>query len=227
MPLNSSAALEAIRVQTSEGPRARQMLVTLMADYWLAEGALAPSGVLVELLEDFGVSEPGTRTLLSRLSKAGRLDAVREGRRTFYRLSDEARARLAGGLRQIAEFDQIASRGPDQWTCVAFSLPEERRGDRQKLRQGLSWMGFAPLFDGVWVSPRAAAAQASALVESLGVEAAAVFEGDIRGIGSVRGNPADAWDIPRLQSLYEQFIGAAEPGLERLEAGEFDGPSAL
>lgn len=37
--------LEHMRVRTAEGTRARQMLITLMADYWLTEGALAPSGV--------------------------------------------------------------------------------------------------------------------------------------------------------------------------------------
>ncbi|WP_413249261.1 PaaX family transcriptional regulator C-terminal domain-containing protein [Sinomonas flava] len=224
---DTAGSLEAIRRQTAEGPRARQMLVTLMADYWLGEGALAPSGALVELMQAFGVAEPGTRTLLSRLSKAGRLVVVREGRRTFYRLSRQARARLSSGLEQIAGFDRLPAHPSDHWTCVAFSLPEERRKDRQKLRQGLVWMGFAPLYDGLWVSPRAAVDDVCALVESLCVEAASVFEGDIRGVGSVRGNPADAWDIPKLQGLYWQFLTASEPALARLEADGFDPASAL
>ena len=225
-PTDTATALEAIRLQTAEGPRARQMLVTLMADYWLGEGALAPSGALVDLMQAFGVAEPGTRTLLSRLTKAGRLAVVREGRRTFYRLSEQAHARLSSGLEQIAGFDRLPAHPSDHWTCVAFSLPEERRKDRQKLRQGLAWMGFAPLYDGLWVSPRAAADDVRALVESLGVEAASVFEGDIRGVGSLRGNPADAWDIPKLRGLYWQFLAASEPALARLEHG-FDPASAL
>ena len=39
------------------------------------------------------------------------------------------------------------------WTFVTFSLPEELRSLRSRLRSTLTWEGFAPLRDGLWVAP--------------------------------------------------------------------------
>ena len=36
---------------------------------------------------------------------------------------------------------------------VAFSIPEQNRAARDSLRKQLRWLGFAPLYDGLWVSP--------------------------------------------------------------------------
>ncbi|MEV0106467.1 PaaX family transcriptional regulator C-terminal domain-containing protein [Nocardia sp. NPDC050799] len=198
--------LEDMRARLTEGTRARQMLITLMADYWLAEGALAPSGVLVDLMGDFGVSVSGSRTLLSRLTKEGRLVAVKEGRRTFYRLSGQTRVRLAGGLRRIADFGDPHRGAAGRWTCIAFSVPEQQRAVRQQLRKGLSWLGFAPLYDGLWITPRPVARDAESLVVSLGVGHASVFEGSIDGIGGCHGKPTDAWDIEGIAELYGEFL---------------------
>ncbi|MFC9768424.1 PaaX family transcriptional regulator C-terminal domain-containing protein [Rhodococcus jostii] len=219
--------LEHMRLRTAEGTRARQMLVTLMADYWLTEGALAPSGVLVDLMCDFGVSESGCRTLLSRLTKEGRLVVVKEGRRTFYCLSEQARVRLASGLRRIADFDQVRRESPDQWTCVGFSVPEQQRALRQQLRKGLSWLGFAPLYDGLWITPRPVARDATALIMKLGIDSASLFEGKIDGIGLGHGNPTDAWDLALIEGLYREFLDGAEPLLGGLDEVSLDPASAL
>lgn len=202
--------LEDMRARLTEGTRARQMLITLMADYWLAEGALAPSGVLVDLMGDFGVSVSGSRTLLSRLTKEGRLVAVKEGRRTFYRLSDQARNRLGAGLRRIADFGDSYRGAAERWTCIAFSIPEQQRAVRQQLRKGLSWLGFAPLYDGLWITPRPVAREAESLIVSLGVGHASVFEGRIAGIGGCHGKPTDAWDLEGIAALYREFLAGTD-----------------
>ncbi|WP_345148084.1 PaaX family transcriptional regulator [Arthrobacter ginkgonis] len=219
--------LEPLRGRVVEGPRPRQLLVTLMADYWLAEGAIAPSGALVDLMSDLGVPESGTRTLLSRLAKEERLIAVRDGRRTFYRLSDGSRTRLASGLRQISEFAPPDRPGPGLWTAIAFSIPENRRTTRQQLRKGLSWLGFAPLYDGLWITPRPVAREATALCAKLGLESASVFQGQIDGIGSAHGNPTDAWDTAEVHELYGEFIAQLSPVLAALEEGPFAPATSL
>lgn len=198
--------LEDLRARLTDGTRARQMLITLMADYWLAEGALAPSGVLVDLMGDFGVSVSGSRTLLSRLTREGRFVTVKDGRRTFYALSEQARTRLAGGLRRIADFGDPERGRAGRWTGVAFSVPEQQRAVRQQLRKGLSWLGFAPLYDGMWITPRPVGREAEALIGQLGIGHASVFEGRITGIGDCHGKPTDAWDIESIEQLYGEFL---------------------
>jgi phenylacetic acid degradation operon negative regulatory protein len=219
--------LEVLRSRIAEGTRPRQLLVTMMADYWLAEGAVAPAGALVDLMRDLGITESGARTLLSRLTKEGRLTAVKDGRRTFYRLSDQAHDRLVSGLRQISEFSHAGRSGTDSWTAIAFSIPENRRAVRQQLRKGLSWLGFAPLYDGFWVTPRRVSREAAALCHKLGLESASIFDGRIERIGALHGNPTDAWNIAEVHELYGEFINETKPVLAALEDGGLDPATAL
>ena len=211
--------LSDLRPKMAEGPRPRQILLTLLADYWLGPNALVPSGALVELMSVFGIPSSGSRAVLGRLAKDERVVMLREGRRTSYRLSDHMRHRLLGGLDRIGAFGQDGAAFDGVWTCVAFSVPEEQRADRHKLRTALSWMGFAPLYDGLWVSPRRLRGQFSEMLRRLEVASATVFEGALSGEGSEYGSPTDAWDLTSIRQVYEEFLAEAEPVLARLEGG--------
>ena len=48
-----------------------------------------------------------------------------------------------------------AASGTAMWTMVAFTVPEDQRRLRPMLRGRLQSLGFAPLYDGLWVSPHA------------------------------------------------------------------------
>lgn len=219
--------LEDLRSVVAEGPRGRRALVTLMAEYWLQEGALAPSGALVDLMSVMDVSPSATRTLLSRLSREGRLTAVKEGRRTFYALSAKARQRLTEGFDVIRVFGTEHGSPDPEWTTLLFSIPEEQRAVRQQLRKGLSWMWFAPLYDGAWVSPRALGQQAIALCHKLGVESASLCRGSITAAGTGFGNPVDAWDLKLARELYTSFSAILQEPLEHLRSGQLTPAEAM
>lgn len=216
MPPVDQPFLEALRVRVVDGARGQHMLMTLLSDCWLHESAHVPAGALIELMNDHGIGESGTRTLLSRMTKAGRLVASRQGRRSYYTLSEEARSRLRAGLQRVARFAAVDLIDDAAWTAVAFSIPEGRRADRQKLRHDLAWLGFAPLYDGLWIIPRPAGQQARAILRSLNVESASIFEGDVEGIGLTHGNPIDAWDLDHIRGAYEHFIQEADGLSERM-----------
>ncbi|WP_413249270.1 PaaX family transcriptional regulator C-terminal domain-containing protein [Sinomonas flava] len=223
----SQPFLAGVRSKTAEGPRPRQILLTLLGDYWLAPDALAPSGALVELMAAFDIPSPGARSVLSRLAKDERVVVLREGRRTSYRLSDHLRHRLLVGLDRIGTFGFDGAAFDGVWTCVAFSVPEEQRSERHKLRTALSWLGFAPLYDGLWVTPRRRRTQASEMLHRLGVSSATVFEGALSGEGSTYGVPTDAWDLTAVRGLYEEFLAETEPVLARLDSGQIGPKEAL
>lgn len=210
--------LEDLRTVVAEGPRGRRALVTLMAEYWLDEGAMAPSGAIVDLMAALEVSASGTRTLLSRLTREGRLTTIKEGRRTFYALSPKARQRLTEGFEVIRSFGTDHGPSNPEWTTLLFSVPEEQRAVRQQLRKGLSWMWFAPLYDGAWVSPRPSGPQALALCQKLGVESASLLRGSITAAGNRFGNPVDAWDLELARELYLSFAAILSEPLERLRS---------
>lgn len=209
MPPAHDPFLEALRIKVVDGARGQHMLMTLLSDYWLHETARAPTGALVELMTDHGISESGTRTLLSRMTKAGRLEVSRHGRLSSYTLSEEARSRLRSGMRRVSRFAATDQAEDATWTAVAYSIPEGRRADRQKLRQSLAWLGFAPLYDALWVIPRPAGQQARSILTSLNVQSASILEGTIDGIGVMHGSPIDAWDLASIRSAYEEFIEGA------------------
>src|SRR5690625_2496846 len=219
--------LEGLRSELTEGPRPRQLLVTLMADYWIEPDAAVPSGALVDLLSEFDVPPSGTRTLLSRLCRRGRLELHKEGRRTFYSLAPGPRHRLLTGFAAISRFGRLPEPDPFVWTCLTFSIPESLRVRRLRLHKALRWMGFAPLYDGVWVSPQAARRQVEPLLHSLEIDSATVFESTTFSTGRTYGLPTDAWSLQALMKQYEQFLTEAAPALTRVSQGHVTAAEAL
>ena len=143
---------------TSPGPVAQRpprLLLTLLGDYWWQRTEPLPSAAIVALLAEFGVSDSAARAALSRLTRNGLLVTSRSGRRTFVRLSARAPPTCSTTARGASSPSAAAPRrGTGMWSLVAFSIPEEHRAARDELRKALRWLGFAPLYDGLWVSPR-------------------------------------------------------------------------
>ena len=75
--------------------RAASFIVTLYGDVVEPRGGLLWMGTLVEVCALVGISETRVRTAVSRLVAAGRLEGTREGRRSYYRLTEAARREFA------------------------------------------------------------------------------------------------------------------------------------
>jgi len=113
------------------------------------------------------------------------------------------------------------------WSLVAFSVPEQNRAARDSLRKQLRWLGFAPLYDGLWVSPRDHAAEVLGQLAGLGISTATAFRArTVPGV-SPAGLPQQAWDLDRLRARYDDFIGQASALRERTEAGQVSPDAAL
>ncbi|WAP53572.1 PaaX family transcriptional regulator [Streptomyces sp. S465] len=210
------------RAQGGSSPQ--HLLVTLLGDYWIRHERDLPSAGLIDLLAEFGVTRPSARAALSRLLRRGLVEVRRAGRQTFYRLSDHAAERMAEGGRRIASFG-LDSDWDGRWTIVAFSIPEHRRESRHLLRSRLSWFGFAPLYDAVWVSATSTAADARAVLTSLDVSTATVFTATADT--TVDRSPLSAWDLERLAAVYTSFIDETRPLLEAVLAGTVTPRQAL
>src|SRR5438445_12382102 len=57
---------------------------------------------------------------------------------------DEGRARI---------FDRGRDDWDGTWRMVIYAVPEERRGERDRVRRTLAWHGFGPLAAATWISP--------------------------------------------------------------------------
>ena len=111
------------------------------------------------------------------------------------------------------------------WSLVAFSIPEDNRAARDALRKQLRWRGFAPLYDGLWVSPRDHAAEVIGYLKDLDIATGTAFRAaSVTADGEI---PAQAWDLDGLRRRYESFIGFAGQLRDAAAAGRVPPTDAL
>jgi phenylacetic acid degradation operon negative regulatory protein len=226
-PSHATPADEVDLPRMQAGGSPQHLLLTLLGDYWYGQRAALPSAALVALLGEFGITEVSARAALSRLARRGLLELSRSGRRTSYALSARAADVLREGVRHILSFGGRDEPWSGQWTVAAFSVPEDHRDLRHNLRTRLGWLGFAPLYDGVWVCPHERAAEVGKVIAELGIGTATVFRAEIVGDLPAGGNPIRAWNLNALRDLYVHLQEEYEPVRERLRSGQIGTAEAL
>ncbi|GIF02680.1 PaaX family transcriptional regulator [Actinoplanes siamensis] len=210
------------------GSSSQELAVTLLADYTLRTRAWMPSAAVVALLSESRVSTAAARAAISRLARRGVLEGRRDGRQSSYRLTVAAATFLAVGGSAIVSPADGDPPWDEHWTLVAFSLPQTESAQRRGLRAQLRWMGFAPLYDGLWVSPRDRTDKVRAQLAPFAPGAVTVFRArhvDVRAAGGRA--PIDAWDTAAIAAEYESFVRRWSPTPPRMEAGEVAGAEAV
>jgi phenylacetic acid degradation operon negative regulatory protein len=224
MAMNGPTSVDLPRVQVGANPQ--HLLLGLLIDYWLGREEQLPSAGLVALLAEFGITPASARAAIGRLARRSVLDTSKQGRRTFYGLAPGAGRALVQTQRRVVEFGTGDRPWDGSWTTVIFSVPEEQRDLRYAMRTKLRWLGYAPLYDGVWVSPGADDAQTVELLESVGVVDATVLRSSVT-YTSNGGDPLSAWDLVAIRRSYEAFIDEFEPLLRQVERGQVGAAEAL
>ena len=184
------------------------LLLMLFGDYWLAPAEGLPSATLVSLLSDFGVNDAAARAALSRMVKRELLQSTRSGRNTFYRPTPRARAILIATSRRIVEFGSAHDDWSGEWSVVAFAIPENSRALRAGARNRLGWLGFAPLYDDVWICPHDRHEDAVRELAALGVVATPLQATVAESVVPIR-LPQNAWNLESLAELYHDFLERA------------------
>lgn len=210
------------------GNSSQDLAVTLLADYTLRNRAWLPSGAIVALLGEAGVSSAGARTAISRLARRGVLEGRRQGRQSSYRLTPAAATFLTIGGSSILSAPDGIEPWDEHWTLIAFSLPQEENAERRGLRAQLRWMGYAPLYDGLWVSPRELTEKAREQLTQLTLGAMTVFRARHLDLSAAAGRaPLDAWDTAAIAAEYASFIERWSPVLPGMHTGQIAGAAAV
>jgi phenylacetic acid degradation operon negative regulatory protein len=215
--------VELPRFQVGSSPQ--HLVTTLLGDYWLGRPEHLPSAALVGLLGEFDVSATGARAALSRLARRGVLVASRQGRNSFYGIAPSAVDVLAAGAYRFVSFGQSVEQWDGHWTLVSFSLSEQHSELRYPVRSHLRWLGFAPLYDGLWVSPRPVAEQTRVVLTQLGLTDVTVFRA-VQTPGPGR-HPIKAWDLDDIEAMYSDFVDTYTALHERIERGDVSAAAAL
>jgi phenylacetic acid degradation operon negative regulatory protein len=180
---------------------------------------------LNQLLDVFGVGESTTRVVLSRMRREGWFTTSRDGRQTSYALTGRSVRMLDEGQTRI--FDRGRDAWDGIWRTVIYAVPEESRGERDRVRRTLAWHGFGPLAAATWISPhprletvRDALADLSAtrmdLLESRALSRAADREMAFR-----------CWDLDSLGRDYVELISGYKQLPQAVELAALPGPAAL
>ena len=193
--------------------RARSIILDLCGDYVRYYGGSIGLSGMTELLRAFDVADDNARVVMSRLRREGFFETQRDGRSTTYVITPSTLRTLDEGRERIFARDEQAWTG--DWHMVIYQVPETARSSRERLRNGLSWLGFGPLAPSTWVS---------AHDRRSGVDMLFADEPDARvdqvtsrtgGLEEDRAMAARCWDLQRLADGYRDWLrdwqDAAEP----------------
>ncbi len=202
--------------------RPQDLVFTLFGEYLLHRTGAVPVRALIHLLAPFGLSEGAVRTVLSRMAQKGWLG----GGRGEYELTARGRRLLESGEERIlhARWD---TPWDGQWFLLAYSIPEERRQLRHRVRDRLAWLGFGALGNGLWISPHDVEGEVTELARALRIESRLVcFRGPGVAGTDTQHLVATCWDLGGINRRYEQFIGRWTPRFLECRAAPDAGLSA-
>lgn len=205
----------------------QQVVLTLYGDYILHLGGEIGIDTLIKLLANFGLSEQAVRSAISRMSRNGLLKVRRDGRRSYYSLSDAGRTLLTEGATRI--FKCKTAKWDGTWNIITYTIPERTREIRDIFRQELSWLGYGPLSEATWLSPYDMTKEVLELAEKLKIQDSVLIFNS-RQVGSVSPNGIMnwCWDLNKIQQKYSNFVDKYQDKLsdhrQRLKAGEIIEP---
>jgi phenylacetic acid degradation operon negative regulatory protein len=178
------------------------------------------ASALIEVLEGAGVAAPATRATLDRMVQRGLLTRERRGREILFSLTEEGGAVLREATERVRGPHPFQPHGTG-WTLVTFTVPEDQRTLRHRLRSALTWEGFAPLRDGLWLAPGEVDLDAALepLRSDLPVAAITAFHARELPGYAMADNVRAAWDIEKIRDEHLAFIDTWSAPSTAAEAG--------
>ncbi|MEU6424249.1 PaaX family transcriptional regulator C-terminal domain-containing protein [Microbispora sp. NPDC046973] len=227
------------------GPNPQHLLTTLLGEYLDSADAGLPSMAVVAMLREFGISEPSARAALSRLTKRGLIAVRGSGRPPVYHLTPQAIARHRVRMDHFLSFGARPRPWTGDWVTVSFSIPQSRQAQsgqaqsnqaqsgqapRHAVRKALGALGFARLYDSVWIRPGSDSGPVTQALRDIldGVDGArwSVMHTRFAEEAGPHG-PAAAYDLAGLASAYEAFIAQYSDLRAAVRNGEIDATRAL
>jgi phenylacetic acid degradation operon negative regulatory protein len=183
-----------------------------------------PAWAIVRVLRDLGMSETAARGALTRLRQAGRIEARRSGRTVYYHLTDAS-------IQVIDELTRRLTGDVPDWDGtfhgVLYSIPERHRAYRDSLRRFATLAGFGLLRPGLLVSPWIGRFPLDKLIDRAPA-GSNILRLELQvPRDRAREVAGEAWELPKLASLYRRKIAMLDRTTDRLQARPPGGRQAL
>ncbi|MEV6794100.1 PaaX family transcriptional regulator C-terminal domain-containing protein [Streptomyces sp. NPDC051320] len=194
----------------------RATLLTILGEAVVPEGRKVWQETLVSALGTTGTTISAARQVVARASRDDWLTSERVGRRALMSVTEDTRERLVVARERVAAFGAPVE-WDGRWLLITFSVPEDRRDQRYKIRSQLAWLGFGSLGNGVWISPHVQHEDAAMRVLQSGPEPieGLVFTAVPSHAHDPRQVVRTAWDLDDLRVRYLDFhrtFSGARPG---------------
>jgi phenylacetic acid degradation operon negative regulatory protein len=183
----------------------RQLVLAFFGEHVLDDPFPVRASVLISVLDGAGITAPATRAALDRLTASGILARARSGREILFSLTPHGLAVLAEAASRVRSPRPFEPVG-EGWTLVTFSIPEEQRTLRHRLRSTLTWEGFAPLRDGLWLAPGEVDVAAAFRPLSGDLPPNALVAFHAHELLPIAANVQSAWDIEAIRREHLAFI---------------------
>lgn len=225
MTLEPAAGASTTDLPPQNSSKPQHLLSTLVGEYLDAATVEVPSGALVALMAEFGITESGARAALSRVARRGVLESHRNGRSTSYSISPQALSRHRRRMMHFLTFGTSAPEWSGEWTVVLISVSDHYRAERHAAKKELRDRGFAPMGEGVWVRPGPNAEDARAAIGSGSGQTTIMVAKFVPGDGLQ--TPEAAFKLDDLAADYANFRSTCEAQLARFKNGEMDESQCL
>jgi len=188
---------------TAEPPT--ELVYSLLSAYGRRRGGELPGAWFVTVLESLGHKPASVRQALFRLTRMGDLEARKEGRLAWYRLSKYGQAAIATGSEKLFTTPPLSWDGC--WTLVFYQFDTGSRDARDQAREILELEGFALFRRGVYIHPHEQTERVLNLLREARLEdRATIFHGRRLNGETDIVLAARLWNLRRLERGYRQFL---------------------
>ena len=166
-------------------------------------------GSLIRAMDEFGISERLVRTSVYRLGKEGWLQSRQVGRRSFYSLTDEGRAKFTIATHRI--YGKPSSGWDGSWCLMLLAGLDSAL--RELVRRESAWLGFGALSANVLAHPSPDHADLVVTLQRLGVEDDVVILNGriVKSEQGMRKLVRAAWNLDDIDDRYHQFVRQFRP----------------
>jgi phenylacetic acid degradation operon negative regulatory protein len=196
--------------------RSGSLITTVFGDAIAPRGGNVWLGSLIAVMADFGINERLVRTSVFRLTRDGWLQSEQVGRRSYYSLSAEGRARFEQATQRI--YSVPAGIWDGQWCLLLLSGLDTSAKDAA--RKELGWLGFAQLSANVLAHPAPDLSDLDQAVKRIGVaDKLVVLEGQtIRNEPGMRNLAHSGWNLSEINDRYAAFLTMFRPVMKAISS---------
>ena len=195
--------------------RSTALLITFFCDVVTQHGGEIWLGSIIHALSPLGINERLTRTSVFRLVQDGWLEARKQGRRSYYRLTQTGQNYYQRAANRIYASQPVEWNG--NWTLLLTSMTPEKQ--RDALNRGLLWLGYGRISAGVYALPGDQRRALDQLLSDLQVKDKVINkQAHTDDVESLQELVLSRWNLDELSQRYKSFTQQYRTALKSLKS---------